>query len=449
MAMEIVLSHGAENILTALENAGFEAYVVGGAVRDSLMGKIPSDYDIATNARPRDVKAIFQRTIDTGLKHGTVTVIENKVGYEVTSYREETGYSDMRHPDRVKYVNKLETDLKRRDFTVNAMAYNPRHGLVDKFDGIGDIEGRVIRCVGDPCMRFKEDALRMLRAIRFAASLGFTLAPEVTAAVKKCAVLIKNVSNERILEEINKILICDRPYEMNLLYETGLMKYIIPELCECFKTEQNNKYHIYNVGDHIMKAVENTPNDLILRWAALLHDVGKPACLSRDAAGINHFYGHHRESVRIANDVLHKLRMDKESISEILVLIENHDVRIDTHAAAVKRMLARTGENLFLKLLLLQEADNRAKNPKYLDDKLSKLHAVYDQCQRIIAERQPYQVAHLAINGRDLIRLGFKTGRELGDTLKLLLDEVIIDPSLNTKDYLIKRAITIRKKRNQ
>lgn len=445
--MDIKISRGAAHILSALEVAGYEAYIVGGAVRDSIMGKTPSDYDIATSALPKEVKAIFPRTIDTGLKHGTVTVIDNKIGYEVTTFREETGYRDMRHPDEVRYVKSLPADLKRRDFTVNAMAYSPKTGVIDKYDGMGDIKRKIIRCVGVPEERFKEDALRMLRAVRFAASLGFELDPATAKAIRKCAVLIKNVSAERILEELNKILLCDNPSKIKLLYETGLLKYIIPELCNCFTTVQNNKYHIYNVGEHILKAVENTPNDLILRWAALLHDVGKPNCLSCDNAGINHFYGHHRESVRIADDVLHKLRMDRDSIHDILVLIENHDVRIDTHPSAVKRMLARTGETLFMKLLLLQEADNRAKNLKFLDEKLSKLHTVYAQCQRIIAEGQPYQTSHLEINGRDLIKLGYKAGREIGDTLKLLLDEVVIDPSLNSRDYLIKRAIVLRKKR--
>lgn len=446
--MDMVISKGAEYILSTLEEAGFEAYVVGGAVRDFLMGKVPSDYDIATNATPREVKSLFSRTIDTGIKHGTVTVIENKTGFEVTTYRTETGYRDMRHPDSVEYVDELKEDLKRRDFTINAMAYAPKVGLVDEFCGTADIENKVVRCVGVPETRFKEDALRMLRAVRFAACLDFELAEDVVRAIRKCAVLIKNVSYERILGELNKILLCDKPSKIKILYETGLMKYIIPELCVCFDTVQNNKYHLYNVGEHIMRAVDNTPNDLILRWSALLHDSGKPACLSRDSAGINHFYGHHRESVRIANDVLHKLRMDKDSINDILVLVENHDVRIDTNPASVKRMLARTGEKLFLKLLLLQEADNRAKNPKFLDDKLSKLHAVHEQCQRIIAEGQPYQITQLQINGRDLIKLGFKPGRDIGDMLKILLDEVLIDPTLNTREYLIKRAIILKKKRS-
>lgn len=444
----MVLSRGAETVLNTLEESGFEAYIVGGAVRDSIMGTIPSDYDIATNAQPCQVKAIFPHTIDTGLKHGTVTVVEEKTGFEVTTFRKECGYCDMRHPDSVCYIDSIEEDLKRRDFTVNAMAYSPKRGFIDNFGGEKDIKNRMIRCVGKPEVRFKEDALRMLRAVRFAACLNFEIAPDVIKAIRKCAVLIKNISAERILGELNKILLCDYPQKIKLLYETGLMQYIMPGLCTCFRTEQNNKYHIYNVGDHIMKAVENTPNDLILRWATLLHDIGKPACRSKDQNGIYHFYGHHRESAKRANDILHKLRMDKDSIKDIVVLIENHDVRIEPNPAAIKRMLARTGEKLFLKLLLLQEADNRAKNLKYLDEKLSKLHGVYNQYQRIIAEGQPYMTSQLQINGRDLLKMGFKAGREIGDILRILLDEVVIDPSLNKREYLIKRVLHLKRRKS-
>lgn len=444
--MEMILSHGAETVINTLENAGFEAYVVGGAVRDCLMGVTPSDYDIATNAKPHEVKALFSRTIDTGIKHGTVTVIEDKVGFEVTTYREEGAYRDMRRPEKVCYVSTIDEDLKRRDFTVNAMAYSPSRGFVDKFGGMADIKSGIIKCVGEPEKRFKEDALRMLRAVRFAACLNFEIEPETAKAIRKCAVLIKNISAERVLGELNKILLCDRPERISILYDTGLMRCIIPDLCKCFRTEQNNKYHVFNVGEHILVAVKNTPNDLVLRWAALLHDIGKPVCASCDANGIYHFYGHHRESARIANDFLHKIRMDKESIREILILIENHDVRIDTTPTAVKKMMARTGEPLFLKLLLLQEADNRAKNPQYLAEKLAKLHTVYNQYRQIIAEGQPYTVSQLQINGRDLIKLGFRTGRDIGDVLKYLLEEVVIDASLNNREYLMRRAAELRRK---
>ena len=443
--VEISVSCGAERVLKTLENAGFDAYIVGGAVRDSIMGLSPSDYDIATNAKPHQVKALFARTIDTGLKHGTVTVIENKIGFEVTTFRTEGVYKDMRHPESVFYTNDIRIDLKRRDFTVNAMAYSLKHGFLDCFGGTDDIKNRVIRCVGNSELRFKEDALRMLRAVRFAACLDFDLDKEAEAAIKKCAVLIKNVSGERILSELNKILLSDNPEKLRLLYETGLMRYIIPELSGCFSTEQNNKYHIYNVGDHIIATLKNTPKDLILRWAALMHDIGKPNCRSLDSNGIYHFYGHHRESMKIANDILHRLRMDKDSIHDILVLTENHDVHFDSSPMAVKRMLARTGEILFFKLLKLQEADNLAKNPLYINDRMAKIAMTRSRAEQIIAEGQPYTVAQLQINGRDLIKLGYKAGREIGDTLKYLLDEVLIDPSLNTRDYLIKRAIILKK----
>ena len=443
--LDIIVSHAAEQIMKTLENAGFSAYIVGGAVRDSIMGKTPSDYDIATNAKPYQVKAIFSHTIDTGLKHGTVTVIENKTGFEVTTFRTEGAYNDMRHPDSVSFVDDIKTDLKRRDFTVNAMAYSLKYGFLDCFDGLSDIKHKIIRCVGNSEQRFKEDALRMLRAVRFAACLDFDIDESTEAAIKKCAVLIKNVSGERILSELNKILLSDNPGKLLLLYKTGLMRYIMPALCDCFETEQNNRYHIYNVGEHIIKSVENTPNDLILRWAALMHDMGKPLCRSCDSNGIYHFYGHHRESMKIANDILHKLRMDKDSIHDILVLTENHDVHLDSSPMAVKRMLARTGEQLFFKLLKLQEADNLAKNPIYIKDRMAKIESARQRAQQIIAEGQPYMVSQLQINGRDLIKLGYKTGREIGDALKFLLNEVLIDPSLNRRDYLIKRAIQLKR----
>ena len=445
--MEMILNHSAEQVLKTLENAGFKAYIVGGAVRDSIMGISPSDYDIATNAKPYQIKSLFPRTIDTGLKHGTVTVVLNKTGFEVTTFRTEGEYKDMRHPDNVCYIDDIETDLKRRDFTVNAMAYSLKDGFLDCFGGRGDIDSKIIKCVGESEKRFKEDALRMLRAVRFAACLDFEIEANTEVGIKKCAVLIKNVSSERILSELNKILLSDNPEKLYLLHKTGLMRYIMPELSECFSTEQNNKYHIYNVGEHIMATVANTPKDLVLRWAALLHDVGKPSSQSRDANGIYHFYGHHRESMRIADNLLHRLRMDKDSIRDILVLIENHDVHMDALPTAVKRMLGRTGETLFFKLMDLQEADNKAKNPIYISDRLAKIGKVREKAQQIIAEGQPYMVSQLQINGRDLIKLGYKAGREIGDTLKFLLDEVLIDPALNNREYLIKRAIILKRGR--
>ncbi|MCX7714983.1 MAG: HD domain-containing protein [Clostridia bacterium] len=441
------ISDDAAYILEQLEAAGFSAYIAGGAVRDLLMGKPPHDFDIATSALPNEVKALFKRTIDTGLKHGTVTVIKNKVGYEVTTYRMDGDYTDGRHPNSVIFMDNIKDDLSRRDFTVNAMAYSPRRGLADFYGGKKDIENKIIRCVGDPEKRFLEDALRMLRAVRFSAVLGFEIEESTKKAIVKCAPLIRRISGERIRDELNKILLSPRPHHIILLHELGLLRYIMNEFECCFGTNQKNKYHIYDVGEHIIETIKNTPNDLILRWAALFHDIGKPNCASVDHFGVIHFYGHHKESLKIANDVLHRLHFDNDSISAICILVENHDVRIDPSAPAVKRMMARTGEELFDKLLALQEADSKAKNPNFLAEKLERINNIRYIYKNILAENQPYLISSLAVNGKDLLKIGYKPGRELGDALRILLDDVVINPELNNREYLIKRAKILKKKK--
>lgn len=447
--MQIKISDGAESVLDRLHRKGYEAYIAGGAVRDCVMGKTPHDYDIATSARPDEVKKIFKKVIDTGIAHGTVTVIEGGSGYEITTFRKEGGYSDSRHPDSVEFVGSIRDDLERRDFTINAMCYSPQTGVIDYFGGIEDIKAGIVRAVGEAKRRFGEDALRMLRAVRFCAALGFKLEDSTAAAIKSCAPLIKRVSSERLLGELNKILISDHPDAVALLHELGLMRYILPELEVCFSTPQKNKYHIYNVGDHIICATAAAEKDLILRWAALLHDIGKPACISTDSNGIIHFYGHHKESAAMAKDILYRLHMDHDSIRDILLLIENHDVRIEASPPAVKRMLAKLGDKLFLKLLSLQIADNRAKDGKYFAEKQKRIDEVRAVYEDIVAEGQPYLLSDLVINGRDLIKIGFKAGREIGDTLKLLLGEVVISPELNNRDYLLRRAREFRNKYSQ
>lgn len=445
--MNLEISEGARRIIKVLALKGHETYVVGGAVRDLLMGRTPHDYDFATSALPEEIKKTFPRTVDTGIKHGTVTVMDNKASYEVTTFRADGEYADARHPEGVEFISDVKSDILRRDFTINALAYNDQKGVIDCVGGMADIEKKIIRCVGEPERRFKEDALRMLRAVRFAVVLGFEIEENTAAAIKKYAILIKKVSAERVREEIEKILRSENPGGIVLLHEMGLLQYIIPELELCFSVEQRNKYHIYNVGEHIINAVANTPEDIIIRWAALLHDIGKPLCKSTDSNGIIHFYGHHHESVRLADDILHRLRLDNDSRKSILVLIENHDIRIDSNPVAVKRVMARMGEELFAKLLLLQEADNRAKNPKFLNDKLAKLSEVRVIYRKVLAERQPYLTADIVVNGRDLIKLGFRAGREIGDTLHILLDEVLVNPALNNREYLMNRAKQLKKKR--
>lgn len=442
--MEMKLPEKITDILRRLEKGGFEAFVAGGAVRDMIMGREPHDYDIATSARPDQIKQLFDRTIDTGIKHGTVTVVENGIGYEVTTFRKDGEYHDGRHPKNVHFVNDIFEDCKRRDFTINAMMYNPNGCLKDYFGGVEDIKRKQIKCVGDVHIRFMEDALRMMRAVRFSAILGFDIESETADAIKKCAPLITNVSGERILAELNKILLSSNPYAVSKLHELGLLKYIIPQLEKCFGEPQKNKYHIYDVGEHIMQTVKNTKCDLVLRWAALLHDVGKPSVSSVDSDGIIHFYGHHRVSCTMAEDILYKLHMDKDTIKKIIVLIENHDVRVDTAAPAVKRMMARTGEKLFLKLMDLQIADNAAKNPEYFPEKKRRIEILKEIYKEILSAGEPYRISDLVVNGRDLMRLGYKPGRIISDTLKALLDEVIINPYLNERDYLIHRAIEMK-----
>lgn len=443
--MRLPLPENVRFILNRLHEHGFFAFVAGGAVRDLIMERTPHDYDISTNALPSDVKQLFERTIDTGIQHGTVTVIVNKIGYEVTTFRRDGQYSDGRRPESVQFVDSVRDDCVRRDFTINALSYNEEDGLLDFFCGKRDINQGIIRCVGNPEQRFKEDALRMLRAVRFSAVFGFKIEEQTQEAIKKYAMLIKRVSNERILEELNKILISDNPDAFSLMHELGLLKYIIPSLDRCFGEPQKNRYHIYDVGQHIIHAVKYTPVDLVLRWSALLHDIGKPCTSSTDASGIIHFYGHHRESKRIAEDVLHRLRMDNASIKDILTLIEYHDVRIEPSAPAVKRMMAKTGPDLFKKLMLLQLADNQAKNPKYFPDKQKKIDTLMRIYETVISSNEPYRVNDLVINGRDLLKEGCRPGRMIGDILKALTDEIIINPALNNRTYLLERSSELKK----
>ena len=438
--LKLDISDGARQVLSRLTDAGYDAYIAGGAVRDLIMGRTPHDYDIAASAKPDDVKRLFRRTIDTGIKHGTVTVIENRVAYEITTFRRDGGYTDSRHPESVRFVHDPKTDCTRRDFTINAMMYSPQSGVLDFFGGMDDISAGIIRCVGDPETRFREDALRMLRAVRFRAELDFAIDEKTEQAIRKYAALIRKVSSERVLDELNKILLSPHPDYIKDLHRLGLLRYIIPELERCFGEPQMNKYHIYDVGDHIMHAISYTPRNLELRWSALLHDIGKPCCSSMDSRGTIHFYGHHRESRRITVDLLHRLHMDSDTIKNISVLVENHDYRVEPDPTQVKRMMSKTGPELFEKLLLLQKADNKAKNPKYYPEKEHSIESSLSIYREVLATHQPYRVSDLVVNGRDLMGLGYKQGRSIGDVLRRLLDEVIIKPELNERKYLLHRA---------
>jgi len=313
---KIVFPDNVSFIINKLNTHGFEAFIVGGCVRDSILGRTPNDWDITTNALPQHIKSIFEKTYDTGIRHGTVSVAVDGENIEVTTYRIDGGYSDHRRPDSVKFTSNLKEDLARRDFTINAIAYHPEEGLVDYFEGLKDLESGVIRAVGDAEQRFHEDALRMLRTIRFSAQLGFNIERATFDAIARSAGLIKNISSERIRDEINKILISQNPMYFDYLYETGLLHHIIPELTVCYQTRQNNPYHVYNVAGHIMHTVNSVKNTSILRWTMLLHDIGKPSQMTTDDKGIDHFYGHQEVSAELADVILNRLRFDKDSIRE-------------------------------------------------------------------------------------------------------------------------------------
>lgn len=412
------------NIIDMLDRAGYDSYIIGSSLRELIMNKSISELSVVTSASMRELKFLFPKASDCG---DYIFIIKNKIGLRLRPYRSVDG----KNAD-------IYTDLALQDFTINALAY--KYDFLDIYGGRKDIEDKVIRCVGDAEIFFKENPTKILSAVELACMLGFSIEEKTAAAMKKYARLLLKVNQNKIREELNKILLSNDPGKIILLHELGILKHIMYELEVCFHTPQKNKYHIYNVGEHIVHTLENTPNSLTLRWAALLHDIGKPDCKSVDSSGVIHFYGHHRKSADIANNILYRLRFDSEFIDNVSILVENHDVRIDPSMASVKRIMARTGERLFEKLLLLQEADACAKNPIYLQEKTEKIDETRAIYRRILAENQPYLVSQLLIGRKELRKIGVKQGHDLSDILKVLLDEVIINPNLNNSEYLIKEA---------
>lgn len=425
-------------IIKELKNHGYEGFIVGGCVRDAILKRNPSDWDITTNAFPEEIKKIFNHTIDTGIKHGTVTVVVNSAYYEITTYRIDGTYKDGRRPEKVEFVTSLIDDLQRRDFTINAMAYNEEKGLVDPFEGCLDLREKVIRCVGNPNDRFNEDGLRILRAIRFAIQLDFQIENLTKEAILKLGNNIKLVAMERIRDEINKIVTSDNPYNFLLIYELGLMDKIIPEFEDAFKTEQNIKYHQYNVAIHSLKAMSYIENQLDLRLTMLLHDIGKPYTKTVDEYGIDHFYGHSKVSADRARDILIRMRYDKGTVSRIVSLIEYHNARLIESRKFIKRFLSKIGSENFLDLLKVKKADNRAKNPKYFENSFERLDNIEKMTREILKDKECFERKSLAISGNDLINLGFKPGKEMGLLLDEILDNVIKEPKMNNKEDLIK-----------
>lgn len=438
MKVIINLPKSVKYIVDTLISNGYEAYAVGGCIRDSILNKEPKDWDITTQAKPEEVIKLFDKVILTGIKHGTVTVVVNREGYEVTTYRTDGEYEDNRHPKEVKFVSCLKDDLARRDFTINAMAYNEKDGLIDYFNGIKDLNNKVINTVGDPKKRFSEDALRMLRAIRFSAQLNFSISSNVLIAIKEFSSNLRNISKERIREEFNKTLISN-PRNIQLLKETETLEYIIPNIKNIYNFNQNNPYHIYDLYDHTLLATEIIEPILHLRLTMFLHDLGKAVTKITDENGISHYYAHANESKKIAEKVLINLKYDNATISNVLTLIHYHDCTLKSKLS-IKKMLNKIGEEALRDLIKVQWADILAQNPIYAKGRILNLVEVEKKLNLIIEENECYSLKNLKINGGDLISMGFRKGKKLGETLKYLLDVVIENPALNEKDELIKLA---------
>ncbi len=433
----IDLPDNVDKIITTLQEHGYEAYAVGGCVRDSILGRVPGDWDITTSAMPEETKGLFEKTFDTGIEHGTITVLLGGEGYEVTTYRIDGEYEDARHPKEVTFTRSLKEDLLRRDFTINAMAYNHKDGLVDIFGGIRDIELKVIRCVGDAYARFSEDALRILRGIRFAAQLGFEIEEETRDGMRGLAPNLQKISAERIQVELVKTLVSARPSLLRDAYELGITRQFLPEFDRMMETEQENVHHMYSVGEHTLHSLEHVRKDRYLRLAMLLHDIGKPMVKTVDEEGEAHFYGHAKESENIAKSVLKRLKFDNDTLNKVSKLVFFHDYRMPAEEKLVRRAMNKITEELFPYYLEVRRADILAQSEFERKEKLDNLDEIERIYQDIVRTKQCVSLKTLAVSGKDLIAAGMKPGKELGDKLQELLEIVLEEPSMNTKEKLL------------
>lgn len=443
--MQIRLPEDVKRIIHTLNAAGYEAYAVGGCVRDSLLGREPNDWDITTSAEPLEVKKLFKRTFDTGIQHGTVTVLFDKIGYEVTTYRIDGKYEDGRHPTEVTFTPNLEEDLKRRDFTINAMAYNDEVGVVDCFGGMEDLEQGIIRCVGEPSERFHEDALRIMRAVRFAAQLGYRIDDATARAIRELAPTLSKISAERIQVELIKLVTSKHPEQMRDLYDLGITAVIMPEFNHIMETEQNNPHHCYSVGEHTIHTMMNVENDKVLRLTMLFHDFGKPSTKTTDEAGIDHFHGHQAVSAELAKKIMRRLKFDVETMTRVCKLVEKHDLKIELTSEAVRRAASRMGTDLFPLFLKVQRADTLGQSEFRRAEKLHAIDVQTELYREICDKEQCLTLKQLALNGRDLMELGVQQGQAMGEILNTLLEIVLEDPGKNTREYLTEYVINLTK----
>ncbi|MBE6054974.1 MAG: CCA tRNA nucleotidyltransferase [Clostridium sartagoforme] len=439
--MKVFIPKEVNFIINTFYKNNYEAYMVGGCVRDSILGIKPKDYDIATSAKPENTISLFKKTIPTGLKHGTITVLISNNPYEVTTFRTEGDYLDNRRPSSVSFVTNIKEDLSRRDFTINAMAYNEFTGLIDYFNGVSDINNKIIKCVGNADTRFKEDALRMLRAIRFSCQLSFDIDEDTLNAIKTNYHLIANISNERIRDELCKILVSKNPSKgLELLQSTRLLEIILPDINSLVNFSPKCSNHNKNVFSHTLKVIDNTEDNLILRLSALLHDVGKLNTLTAFNNGSFYgFPGHCVEGSVLSKKILSNLRFDNNTIKIVSKLIEHHlvlNVNTAPTKYEVKKLINDIGKDNLPLLFKLQRADiNSLDNPSEFLKKVSYTEALANE---IIENNEPLTIKDLNITGEDLITiLGISPGKVIGEVLNYLLDKVLHDPNLNSKELLL------------
>lgn len=424
-------------VLERLSGAGFAAFTVGGCVRDTLLGRTPSDWDVTTAARPEQVFSLFEGyAIPTGLQRGTVTVKVGETHIEVTTFRADGEYTDHRRPDEVYFSDRLEDDLCRRDLTVNAMAMDAQGRITDLYGGREDLKAGVLRCVGEPQRRFGEDALRILRTLRFAAVLGFAIEPRTAEALRAQAPLLSYIAPERVLSEMDRLL-CGEYVLPVLLDYPDVLEVFLPEITPCVGFDQHNRHHIHDIWGHTAHAVAAAPAEKVLRWAMLLHDVGKPASFTLDERGVGHFYGHPAISAELAEAVCRRLRMDNRTAERIVTLVRWHDRDIPRTEKAIARAVSRLGEDVFRQLLAVKRADNAAQSPEDRH-RLTDIQQAEDILNALLAKHQCFSLRDLAVNGRDLMALGLR-GREVGETLQFLLDAVL-DGAENDRETLLKLA---------
>lgn len=439
--MTMDMPKNVDTAINLLQSAGFEAYAVGGCVRDSLLGKTPNDWDITTSAKPEDMKSVFAdfHCIDTGIKHGTVTVVIDGEPLEITTFRLDGEYEDNRHPKSVTFTSNLGADLGRRDFTVNAMAYSKMTGTVDLFGGQNDLKNKIIRCVGDPDRRFNEDALRILRALRFASALDFEIEEKTAQSLLKNRALLGNISEERIAKELLK-LVCGKGAKRILTDFAPVLFEILPELQPMYKNSHDNPHHCYDIYEHTLIAVESIDPEPTLRFAMLLHDCGKPAVKKFDENSVAHFYGHQRISAEISAQILARLKVSNKFRDEILFLVSKHDRwELYENTEKMPRYLSKFGLDGVLKLLKVMRADVLAQSPEYRY-RLDQIADAEEIAKNLAAQKPCLSLSELQINGRTLMDIGIPQGRKLGAVLAQLLDEVIDGVTKNTQEALTTRA---------